>query len=129
MHGHRAIAFLLGVAFLGAVFTPCRRLISVSVHGSYEASGESGQGASDSVASGAEREESVPSYPLALKALCPCGCDERPAVAGSSPGLGVALVARAPSLYSLPSQRELGSHHFTLPPEPPRSIDIIPRLI
>lgn len=129
MHGDRAISFLLVVAFIGAVFTPCHPLIPISVHAAYEAGGEGGQGAFDSVASGGERDHSARSNQLALKARCPCGCDERPAVAGSSPGLGVALIARAPSLCSLPSHREIGNHRSTLPIEPPRSIDAIPRSI
>ena len=90
MHGNRAIAFLLVVAFIGAVFTPCRLLIPVSVRGAYEAGGESGQGAFASGASRAERGVGAQSNQLALTARCPCGCDERPAVAGSSPGLGAA---------------------------------------
>ncbi|HME73188.1 MAG TPA: hypothetical protein VKM54_25465 [Myxococcota bacterium] len=129
MHGDRAVALLIVIAFIGAVYTPCRPLIPASVHGVYEAAGENGQGGFFPVSNGDVNDKSARSNPPALKARCPCGCDERPAVAGSSPGLGVALIARAPSLYPLPSHRELASRSSILPLEPPRKIDAIPRSI
>jgi len=129
MHWHRAEALLIVIAFVGAAFTPCRSAAPVSVHGVYEAAGENGQGGFFPVSRGDVNDKSARSNPTALKARCPCGCDERPAVAGSSPGLGVALIARAPCLHPLPSHRELASRSPILPLEPPRNIDAIPRSI
>jgi hypothetical protein len=130
MHGHRAEAFLIVIAFLGAAFTPCRPAAPVSVHSVYEAGENSQRNGDFGPTSGAGgSDKNARSNPLALKARCPCGCDERPAAAGSSPGLGVALVTRAPSLNPPPPNRELGSHRSALPLEPPRSIDTIPRSI
>jgi hypothetical protein len=129
MHGHRAIAFLIAIAFIGAVFTPCRPLISVSVHGAYEASGESGHpdGGFDPISSGVASDKGARSNHLALKARCPCGCDERPPVAGSSPGLGVALIAHVPSPVPPRGDQQCGSLASSLPAAPLDSIDAVPR--
>jgi len=130
MHENRAIALLVVVAFASALFTPCWRLISASVHGVYEVSGESARNSSPGSLDSATGSDTRPlSNQVVLKARCPCGCDERPAIAGSSAALGVALITRAPSLSPLPGHSKAGSPSSALPSEPPRKVDTIPRSI
>ena len=127
MHGARVFAFLIAIAFMGASFSPCPAPPSTPVQSVQESAVENGQGSfpprSTEVVNGGGARTSAP----LLYARCPCGCDERPAVAGSSPGLGIALISRAPSLVAVPGDRELERAIPFLPLPPSFRIDTVPR--
>lgn len=76
-----AVACLLIVAFLGAWLAPCPpRLPAVATHVDHPP------------------ECHEPASATYLAAACPCGCEERAPIAGSSARLGVALPSGAPDL-------------------------------
>lgn len=133
----RTTGLLVTIAFVGAIFTPCQTQRLVPIHAFQAGAGEEnhlGEGSGpvshswlrahlDSTAGHANsRAEQV-----ILKARCPCGCDERPAVPGSSPGLGVALVSRGPSVAPLSGDQELVGEISFLPTSPLSGIDTVPR--
>ena len=118
----RAVAWLIVVAFLGAAFAPCRAMLPAAAQGE-----ELAQRGSISRSSARVAEETTPASGALLTARCPCGCDERPAIAGSPPGLGVALISRSPSLGLGTGDQELGSLISFLPTSPLSGIDIVPR--
>jgi len=125
----RAIALLVSIAFLGAIFTPCQATTLTSAF--LEAASEEmhWDATSEPVSqphAAVTRENSRAEH-VVLKARCPCGCDERPALAGSSPGLGIALVSHAPSLVPLPGDQELEVTISFLPTSPLSGIDTVPR--
>src|SRR5271157_267337 len=129
MHKKSAIALLVAIAFVGATFTPCRPLPLTSTPGVPEAADRDvhRNAGSDPAPSTAVDRTSTQLNRVVLTARCPCGCDERPPVAGSSPGVGIALISRAPSPASLPGDQELCSVISFLPTSPPSTIDIVPR--
>jgi len=129
MHKKSAIALLLVIAFVGATFTPCRPLPLTSSHGVRDATdgGVHWNAGSDPAPSTAVGRAGAEPNRVVLVGRCPCGCDERPPVAGSSPGLGIALISRAPSPAALPGDQELCSVISFLPTSPPSGIDTVPR--
>ena len=122
MRADRAVAWLIVVAFLGAAFAPCRAVLPAATQGG----GVAPRGFLSHPSAGVANE-TPPAGGALLTARCPCGCDERPAVAGSSPGLGVALISRSPSLGLATGDQELGSLISFLPTSPLFGIDIVPR--
>jgi hypothetical protein len=65
--------------------------------------------------------------PTALKAPCPCGCEEHPPGATSLGSLGVALLQRSDSVPSALGTSRLGSRQRAWPRAPARAIEKVPR--
>lgn len=61
-----------------------------------------------------------------LAAVCPCGCDERPAVVGARAGVGMlASVARTPAVRDV-AGRVISADPARAPAAPVRGIDHVP---
>jgi len=129
MHKKSVTALLVVIAFVGATFTSCRPLPLTSIPGVPDAAdrGVHGDAGSDLAPGTAVGRAGAEPNRIVLTARCPCGCDERPHVAGSSPGLGVALISHVPSPVVPWGDQRCSSLASSLPTARLTSIDTIPR--
>jgi hypothetical protein len=112
-----AIAILISVAYLAAAVTPCPTpAAAVSADAGHAVHNELDPDDWCSISADA----------TFFAAVCPCGCDERPAVVGARAGVGMlASVARTPAVPDF-ADRVISVDPSRAPATPVRAIDHVP---